>query len=159
MNCRLGLGSALLGSETFDVSQVDPSTIVLEGVPPRGWDFEQVLDATSPACGDCAALPEDDFMDLVLRFSTPSIVSALMPFEDEVITVTLSGRMMDDTPFEAVDCILLVGNMKRWDDGSGEPKVGFQILSTPTAPVQAAAMSVTRLSRRLSGCQAFSATA
>ena len=42
VNSRGVLSVAILGSEGFDVDQVDPDTVLLEGVSPLRWSWEDV---------------------------------------------------------------------------------------------------------------------
>jgi len=106
---------AVLGSETFDVTQIDLSTIRLEGVEPA-------MSVGGPKTGDIATAPEDDsdcscsnegpdgFKDLTMEFPAAEIaaVVALGASGDET-ALTLTGTLYDGTPFEATDCVVFVG--------------------------------------------------
>jgi hypothetical protein len=74
------LSVAILGSEAFDVIQVDPATVLLEGVAPLRWALEDVSD--------------DGHMDLVLKFKTQEIVAALGDVDDgDVLVLWLTANL------------------------------------------------------------------
>jgi len=86
----------ILGTEDFDVNDVDPTTVLLEGVAPVRWHFE---DVSTPVPGDdpcdCITDPADGFMDLHLRFTIQELVKVLGSLEDgEEIVLTLNDRLM-----------------------------------------------------------------
>ena len=60
-------------------------------------------------CG-CTTEGPDGFDDLTLKFETQDIVALLGTVEfGDVITLTITGSMLDGTPFEAHDCIVIRG--------------------------------------------------
>jgi hypothetical protein len=65
--------TAILGSETVDVYDIDVSTILLEGVPPLRHAYEDV--ATPDGRVDCACndFDGDGYMDLTLKFDRVEI--------------------------------------------------------------------------------------
>jgi hypothetical protein len=76
---------AVLGSADFDVTTIDPSTILLNGVAPLRWSIADVC-GPSPYPQDPAAPMMDDnedmempdgYDDLTLKFSTPEIAASL----------------------------------------------------------------------------------
>ncbi|MCZ6851369.1 MAG: integrin alpha, partial [Planctomycetota bacterium] len=115
---------ALLGTDTFDVAQVDISSIRLsradgvggnvtphEGPPGPHSVFE---DAATPFGGqlcDCHELEGDGFTDLSMKFKTDDVVAALqlndLPAGD-LVELVVSGNLLDGTPFSGRDCIRLV---------------------------------------------------
>lgn len=68
---------AILGTEDFDVNDIDPTTILLTrkgyeepGVSPLRWAYE---DAATPFDGelcDCHDLNGDGYLDFTLKFDT-----------------------------------------------------------------------------------------
>jgi hypothetical protein len=79
---------AILGTEDFDVTQIDPATILLEGVAPLRWAFEDVATPGDPLAGP------DGFMDLSLKFDTQEIVAALGDVNDgDEIILHLMGNL------------------------------------------------------------------
>ncbi len=102
--------AAIVGSGNFDVTEVNISTLLLEGVAPIRSSFE---DVTRPATGgdECACTTggPDGFMDLTLKFSRQKIAVAIGPAEDgDVVVLTLTGSLIDGTPFEASDCVTIL---------------------------------------------------
>jgi hypothetical protein len=106
---------ALLGSESFDVAEIDPSTLLLEGVAPLRWNQSDVAtpDAGSYAC-ECNEYGGDGFTDLTLKFRTQELIAALGSLTTgETRMLTLTGELLDGTPIEAFDCMVVVGKPDR----------------------------------------------
>jgi hypothetical protein len=102
---------AILGTADFDVTDIDVSTILLEGVAPVRFAYEDVAAPVvdGEAC-ECDTLGADGFMDLTLKFRTQDIVAALGPVAvGDVIELTLTGELNDGTLFEATDCVIIRG--------------------------------------------------
>jgi hypothetical protein len=106
---------ALLGTDEFDVMQVDLATLLLsradgvgDQVSPSKLAFE---DAGTPFAGspcDCHALNGDGWTDLSLKFKKDTLVAALQLADmqaGEQIELVLGGNLLDGTPFVASDCI------------------------------------------------------
>jgi hypothetical protein len=103
--------AAIVGSEEADVSDIDVSTILLEGIPPLRSNYEDVTRPVENG-GECACTDQgpDGYLDLTLKFSRNEISEVLGPLEHgEVVELTITGALMDGTPFEASDCITIVG--------------------------------------------------
>ena len=73
---------AILGSDTFDVSDVDPATVDFEGASPVKWAIE---DANG-----------DGYLDLVLKFKTQDI-TGLFPGDT---VAQLTGELTGGQPFQ-----------------------------------------------------------
>jgi len=119
------LPTAVVGSPTFDVTQIDTDSLVLKrsdgvggsvrqlsGPPGPGIRFEDVATPFSgPECG-CNDLGADGLEDLTLKFSAPDLAQALQLSSFAAgasVELTLSGTLRDGTPFRASDCIVLPG--------------------------------------------------
>lgn len=101
---------AILGSDSFDVHDIDASTIRLAGVPAKKSRIEDVASPyTGELCG-CSDAGGDGYDDLKVLFSAQDLVSQLgMPeFKDEV-TLTLTGFLSDETAIVGQDCVMIVG--------------------------------------------------
>ena len=61
----------ILGSEDFDVTQINPDSITLEGVSPERYSYE---DVSNP--NDCEETP-DGYIDLTLKFKNQKIINEL----------------------------------------------------------------------------------
>ncbi|MHC4445295.1 MAG: hypothetical protein ACYTBZ_13040 [Planctomycetota bacterium] len=105
------LPMAILGTEDFDVSDIDPGSISIADVvfPKKTPSIE---DESAPVGEDeCACqVGTDGIDDLVVHFSRHDLIVALgleamVPGTEVPITVT--GELLDGTPFEATDCVTL----------------------------------------------------
>jgi hypothetical protein len=102
--------AAILGTESFDVTSIDPASLLFEGVTPVGWAFE---DVTSPSgggeCNDTEVGP-DGFLDLTLKFYTQELVTALGSVNngDELI-LTIEGELIGGGALEGDDCVVIKG--------------------------------------------------
>ncbi|MHC4445581.1 MAG: hypothetical protein ACYTF1_09615 [Planctomycetota bacterium] len=108
------LPMAILGTEDFDVNDIDPDSIkIAEVVLPQ--KTPSIEDVSAPVDEDdctCQEVDPDGFADLVIHFSRQEILTALglealEPGTEVPITVT--GELLDGTLFEATDCVKLVG--------------------------------------------------
>ena len=110
---------AILGTEDFDVSLIDPASIQLNGV---GAIRSSLEDVATPMLGvsDCDCIEEgpDGFIDLTLKFKTQEIVEALGEVEHgDVITLKLTGVGFGEIPIEGADCIIIRGSRKPFNKG------------------------------------------
>jgi len=113
---------AILGTEDFDVTQIDPATIELEGVAPLRWDLEDVATPYEPFVGkedcmeDCIIDGPDGFLDLTLKFDTQEVVDALGEvFDGECLPLTLTGNLSEEfggTPIVGEDVVLILKKVK-----------------------------------------------
>jgi hypothetical protein len=113
---------AILGGEGFDVSDIDISTVRLNGVAPfRG--NESFGDVAGPGGSEgachCSAEGPDGHTDLLLKFSNREIAATRLilsiPQPGEKWTLTMTGELMDGTAFQMHDCVTLVGEPPRFD--------------------------------------------
>ena len=127
------LPAALLGSEGFNVRDVDLASVRLEGIAPL--DIQPHFDDVSRPVTEgspCACISEgpDGRLDLVLKFSNQEIARALgargTPHAGDVLELTLTGALRDGSAFEAVDCVTIVGN----SDGKPERNGRMPFLGT-----------------------------
>lgn len=108
---------AVLGTEDFDVTQIDPATVVLSregvdegGVSPLRWAYEDVATPFEGELCDCHTLGADGYLDLTLKFSTAELVEKLKLDEaaGETLPLTLTGNLLeefDGTPIRGQDCV------------------------------------------------------
>jgi hypothetical protein len=108
---------AVLGTGDFDVTQVDPATVTLEGVAPLRWAYEDVATPYEPYLGkedpfDCTTEGADGYLDLSLKYESQEIAAALGEVGDgDVIVVALTGNLMEEyggTPIIGEDVIVIL---------------------------------------------------
>ncbi|NIM97214.1 MAG: hypothetical protein GTO24_03725 [candidate division Zixibacteria bacterium] len=102
---------AILGTDAFDVADIDVASIRLQGVAPIRSSIEDVSTPVSDDLDDCDCTTDgpDGFDDLTLKFWTQEIVAALGPVNDgDEIVLTLTGSLLDGTPIEGQDCVLIL---------------------------------------------------
>jgi hypothetical protein len=104
--------AAILGADDLDVTEIDESSLLLLGtVAPIRVSIDDVgapLEQGEPC--ECTEDGPDGFADLELKFRTWSVRDALGEFEGgDVFELAITGTLLDGTPFQAVDCIVIVG--------------------------------------------------
>ncbi len=104
--------AAILGTDEFDVADVDPATVKLQGVAPLRWAMEDVATPFGGELDDrysCTEDGPDGFTDLTLKFDAPELAAALgvVADGDEVI-LTLTGNTMDGIPIEGQDIVFII---------------------------------------------------
>jgi hypothetical protein len=106
---------AILGTEYFNVRDIDEGTIKLHGVAPFKPSKAKFKDVTAPKTPvledcDCRALDPDTYEDMVLKFDRQKIIETLdlENLQDgEAVPLTLTGNLLDGTRIEGVDCVLI----------------------------------------------------
>ncbi|MFH1703998.1 MAG: hypothetical protein ABIB41_11370 [Nitrospirota bacterium] len=108
---------AILGTKDFDVTQIDPASIRLEGVAPLRWSFKDVATPFTPSTGkehcyeDCTSEGADGFKDLTLKFSAKKLIAALGNVTDnECRVLKLSGNLKKEkgsTPIVGEDVVVI----------------------------------------------------
>lgn len=107
---------AVVGTEDFDVTQLDPASIRLEGVPAMRWSLADVTGPYTPLLGktdclDCNSVNKDKIQDLTLKFSAAAVMAALGPVEvGECRVVHLSGSTTSGCPVAGEDVIRIVSS-------------------------------------------------
>ncbi|KPJ66746.1 MAG: hypothetical protein AMJ43_06965 [Coxiella sp. DG_40] len=114
VNSKGVLPVAILGSEDLDVTTIDVASILLAGVDSIRSNYEDVAAPVSNGeeC-ECTTEGPDGYLDLTLKFETRQVVDALGEVTDgDVLPLTLTGMLFDETAIEGVDCIVVVGKFK-----------------------------------------------
>jgi hypothetical protein len=109
---------AIIGTEDFDVSTIDPSTIRIclgsdIGVSPTRWSME---DVSMPFEGDpceCHEAKKDGHNDLMLKFPTQEVVGrlALRSYSGQTVPIIISGSLKRDrggNSIEGQDCLKIL---------------------------------------------------
>ena len=116
----LNLGSkgvlpvAILGTDDFDVTEVDMATVELVGVSPLRGNIEDVatpIGSPGDPVEDCHDLESDGLLDLSLKFDNRDIVGAIGCVQSgDVLVLMLTGNLNDGTPIEGEDIIIVRGD-------------------------------------------------
>lgn len=96
---------AIVGTADFDVTSIDPASLVLAGVAPIHTAFEDVAEPFYPLTGrtavyDCTVGGADGFVDMTLKFRASEVSDALQtlygrPLVDgETLLVELHGALL-----------------------------------------------------------------
>jgi hypothetical protein len=86
----------------------------LEDVAPLRWSEEDVASPFDGELCDCTTEADDGFDDLTLKFDTQEIVAALGEVDDgDELVLTLTGNLLDGTPIEGKDCVLILNKGKK----------------------------------------------
>lgn len=133
------LPAAVLGSEDLDVSDIDPSSLLLEGIPPLRWRYDDVGAPAPDGEGTCTCTEEgpDGYDDLTLKFKTPEIADALGTIiAGETIVLTLTGSLKDGTEFVTHACVIARGGKEGKIIVDHGHRPTLYVASSPSAPVQ-----------------------
>lgn len=97
---------AILGSEDFDVTTIDPSSVLLEGFPALEWYVEDVAEVGNYNKG------KDGYYDLVLTFDIELIKIAIGDSSEgdivELILTGCSGSVSDPKWFSGRDYVTVI---------------------------------------------------
>jgi hypothetical protein len=117
---------AILGFEGFDVTQIDPATIVLFNadledpvlVSPLRWAFEDVATPYEPYIDKpmdiyaCTEDGPDGYLDMTLKFDTRALVTAIGEVGDgQALMLTLRGNLLQEfggAPFVGEDVVKIL---------------------------------------------------
>ena len=108
---------AILGSAEFDVADIDPATVTLEGVPALRWEMMDVGTPYAlpeePSAYSCHEAGADGYMDLTLKFDTQAVVGALASKTDgDVLTLKVNGQTYGGVHYEGGDVVLILNKKK-----------------------------------------------
>jgi hypothetical protein len=132
---------AILGSATFNVTNIDPTTIQIYGVSSTGW--YQYGDAAGPyagftaECNDCGTAGPDGYTDLKVKFDTQALMAALQynpPMNKECRPAILVGYLNNGMRIMGRDIIRFVvgGNPKETEETA--EVTGFALLQNTPNP-------------------------
>jgi hypothetical protein len=118
---------AILGTEEFDVAEIDPASVRLVNlvdpddpglhVAPLRWAFADVATPYEPFLGkegayDCHECGPDGFLDLTLKFRVQEVVAALGEVADrDVLVLQIIGNLKEEfggTPILGEDVVLIL---------------------------------------------------
>ncbi len=93
---------AVLTTDDFDASTIDPATVRFEGVSPVKWKMQDVKEIWNPGL---EVFEGDGDLDLLLHFSTPALAGVLEVTDTEA---TLVGETTDGALFFGTDSLRIV---------------------------------------------------
>lgn len=106
---------AILGSDDFDVSEINVSTVNIEGIFPAKSIFEDVATLYDPGPDglddkmDCTSEGPDGYTDLLLHFKTETLAPILAGYvKNDVVILTIQGELNDGRVFRGEDIIVIV---------------------------------------------------
>jgi hypothetical protein len=111
------LRAAILGTDNFDVNQVDITSLRLEGIAPIRSAFRDLATPFVPFIGktskdDCNKIGPDGFLDLVLKFNARKVIRALGKLKHRDIAVLqLRGNLREEfggTPIKGEDVVVII---------------------------------------------------
>ena len=109
-----------MGTVDFDVTEIDLSSVRLgtdtgsaapnNGPPGPPVVFEDVATPFDGELCDCHDSDGDAIIDLMLKFDIQELVTAtdLASTGTEFVELTVTGSLLDGTPFSASDCVRIV---------------------------------------------------
>jgi hypothetical protein len=95
---------AILGSETFDVRDIDIASVALENAVPIRSAYE---DVSTAGTGSCTTLGSDGYPDLILKFTTADLILSC-PTTSGPETIWIAGHLLDGTPFAGSDDVIVL---------------------------------------------------
>lgn len=93
---------AIVATEDFDVTPVDPASILLDGISPLRWSYEDVTLPHEPSeldAYDCTEAGPDGYLDLTLTFDVLEVADLVLDIDDmedgAVVKLGLTGSLQD----------------------------------------------------------------
>ncbi|MEA3548490.1 MAG: hypothetical protein U9R66_12595 [Thermodesulfobacteriota bacterium] len=108
---------AVLGTNDFDVTTIDPQSISLAGVSPLRWEMEDVatpyaINVDECNIDDCHELTSDGYVDLTLKFDSQEIYAAIGEVYDrKCLILELTGNLTsahDKLPIKGGDVVSIL---------------------------------------------------
>ena len=116
---------AILGTEDFDVTTIDPTSVHLKGVPSLRSGLEDVEMPFDGKCLECATVGPDEILDLTLKFDTEEIVKELGdPADGAKLCLELTGKLFDGTPILGEDGVRIINKGNKGKGGGNWAVVG-----------------------------------
>jgi hypothetical protein len=123
---------AILGTDEFDVMDIDPSTLLLDGVAPIRYNYADVATPFWGELCDCHELGPDGYVDMTLKFRKQDILAAIAAESNpaappnalilsdwEMVTLTLTGMTWTGREIEGEDCVRVMWKSK--GQGGNDP--------------------------------------
>jgi hypothetical protein len=100
---------AILGTDDFDVTTIDTTSLYLEGVPAlRTWFMDVSTPVVDGEICECSEDSADGYLDLTVKFDKQDIVAALGSVSDgDEVVLTLTATLHGGTAIMGEDCVLI----------------------------------------------------
>lgn len=113
--------AAICGTEDFDVSTIDPSTVKIciegtaEGISPIRWSYQDAATPFTGPEGEGHALCGDGYLDLLFHFDTQAVVTALglAGHVGQTIPLMIKGNLLESaggTPIQGQDYVRIINS-------------------------------------------------
>jgi len=125
---------AVLGSDDFDIRDIDPATVRLQDVPAVRWSYEDVAAPSGQdAAGcNCGTAGPDGFEDLTLKFYRSEIIATLLGvMHGDTVTLELEGTLLGGGTAVGSDCVW-IRNVEKSSDVVARPLTGGVVLYANT---------------------------
>lgn len=101
---------AILGTDKFDVTTIDPKSVMLNGIKPLRWSSQDVATPYMGTDNCCWETRGDGYRDLVLHFDSKALAGTLSGYtvKGDPIDVTITGSTWSGVSIEGTDCIWVV---------------------------------------------------
>jgi hypothetical protein len=126
---------AVTGTENFDVSDIDVTSLFLGDAAPTRIQYRDV--SRPGLAGDCDCSDEggDGYQDLVLQFRLSDVIGdASTVVDNERQTWTLTGSVKSGTSFEAANCVSIARSTDRPTELPDDVLVPLNTESTDPLP-------------------------
>jgi hypothetical protein len=101
---------AILGTGDSDVTEINPDTLLLEGIAPLDFELTDVETQLVPFSSQRCAQEErrDDFLDMVVQFDLQKILDTVgLASPAALRPLVLSGALFDGTLIEGMDAVVV----------------------------------------------------
>ena len=100
--------AALTGSETFEVDDVDITSLYLENAAPLKIQYRDVTRPSRPGECDCSDEGGDGFRDIVMQFKLEDVLADIATVADGAsLKWTFSGSTKSGKSFRVTDCVVI----------------------------------------------------
>ncbi len=104
---------AVLGTDSFDVNELDPTTVTLEGVPALRWSLADVGTPYAlpeePSANSCTEAGADGYMDLTFKFDAQDVIESLASKTDgDTLTLSVNGVSVCGVYYQGQDVVVII---------------------------------------------------
>ena len=106
---------AILGNQNFDVNDINPNTIKLNGISPIRWAYEDIGSPGQSINGFVSSnTSKDNIMDMTFKFNMQEFVQSLGSVNNgDIKQISLSGENNSHLNIMGSDCITVIGSIPK----------------------------------------------